>query len=201
MRKILLLFPALFYFCSSIVLCQSVQKITTIKHDLSFCNFQFREYEKEDRPYTLSFVEDTINHIRFDAYSTNLFDETFNPDNCTKKPVHFPLYQKKISSSDKSALFIFVNGIYVPIKENLDYTTFIPRRLSYIKSKGTAYLLFQLDNFSSTSSNYTRLSYTTILLKLKANDAVHDQFIYTSLKMEEPGFILKRYASNNKYFQ
>ena len=183
MRKILLLFSVLFYFCLSIVQCQSVQKGTTIKHDLSFCNFQFREYEKEDIPYTLSFVEDTINNIRIDAYSTNLYDETFNPDNCTKKPVHFTSYQKKISSSDKSALFIFINGMYVPIKENLDYTTYMPQRLSYIKSKGTAYLLFQLDNFSSTSSTYTRLSYTTILLKLNADDAVDEQFIYTSLKM------------------
>lgn len=165
MRKILLLFSVLFYFCLSIAQCQSVQKGTTIKHDLSFCNYQFREYEKDDVPYTLSFVEDTLSNIRFDAYSTNLFDETFNPDNCTKKPVHFTSYQKKITTSNKSAVFIFINGKYVSIKADLNYATYIPQRLSYIKSKDISYLIFQLDNFSPTSSIYTRLSYTTILLR------------------------------------
>lgn len=190
---------SIFISCLLAIQCQS-QK-ATIKHDLSFCNYQFREYEKDDVPYTLSFVEDTLSNIRFDAYSTNLFDETFNHDNCTKKPIHFTSYQKKITTSNKSAVFIFINGKYVPIKADLNYATYIPQRLSYIKSKGISYLIFQLDNFSPISSIYTRLSYTTILLKLKTNNTVDDQFVYTSLKLEEPAFVVKRYFSKNKKFK
>lgn len=194
-----LLFSVLFCFCLSILQCQSIPK-QELKHNLSFCNYEFREYEKENIPYTLSFIEDTIKNIRFDAYSTNLFDETFNPDNCNQKPLHFSLYNKKIINSDKPTLFIFINEAYIPIKEKLDYATYIPQRLSFFEYKGVAYLLFQLDNFSPISSMNTRLSYTTILLKLNADNETEDQFIYTSLDLEEPKSVLARYETNDKEF-
>lgn len=190
MKKIL--FFISFVFSLSILQSQNINKV--IKRDLSFCNYEFREPESADISSTLSFVEDTIAEIPFYAYSKNLSGKKFNSDNCcTKRPQFLNLYKNIIFDFDKRNMIVIVDGKNIKLEEDIDYPTYMPQTLTYFENDNNRHLMFQLDNYSSISSYYSRFSYTTILFKLDKQNEVIDQFIYVSAEMEEPKSVIKRY--------
>lgn len=166
----------------------------------TFCSFKYRNYEREDLPYKAIGIEEVFAGFSFCAYLKNADIPMVKDCTMNKAKIDFFKYASKDKEFEKNNLLIYINDRKVTISEKIGLLN-IPEKLILFEDSKFQYIVFQITEFLTNTSYYSRPEATTIVMKFDKKKYFKDSFEYKSSRAEEIKIIYKRYLKKDKIWK